>query len=182
MFGNSIMGRKQDCRVGLCGFRKKEVGGAFNLHELATIGGETAGKEAAERGQGNAVGKEALFPVAQEGTQDVFDVVLIDTGKAVQKGTEGVLVVELADDVSLVGSGDLGIRDDDGEEEGMCPAAFLAAEAADTQGDFAVGGFEGARIITVDAEAAGTSAGTCELMELQGGKDVVINILCQGVA
>ena len=42
----------------------------------------------------------------------------------------------------------------------MRSAAFLTAEAADVQGDFAVRGFEAPRVIAVDTEAATVSAGT----------------------
>ena len=42
----------------------------------------------------------------------------------------------------------------------MCSVAFLAAEATDAQGDFAVRGFEAPRVIAVHTEAAGTSAST----------------------
>ena len=42
--------------------------------------------------------------MAQVGAQDIFDVVLIDTGNAVQKGTEGVFIREKMDDTGLVGS------------------------------------------------------------------------------
>ncbi len=43
--------------------------------------------------------------MAQVGAHDIFDVVLIDTGNAVQKGTECVFIREKMDDIGLVGSG-----------------------------------------------------------------------------
>nr|WP_160562249.1 hypothetical protein [Parablautia muri] len=43
--------------------------------------------------------------MAQVGAHDIFDVILIDTGNAVQKGTESCLVWEKMDDIRLVGSG-----------------------------------------------------------------------------
>ena len=52
--------------------------------------------------------------MVQVGAHDGFDVVLIDTGNVVQKRTEGCFIVEMADDVSLIRSGYLGIRDNDG--------------------------------------------------------------------
>ena len=45
--------------------------------------------------------------MAQAGAHDGFDIVLIDTGSAVQKGTKDCFIVEMADDASLVGSGNL---------------------------------------------------------------------------
>ena len=52
-----------------------------------------------------SAGKKTLLPVAQVGAHDIFDVVLIDTGNAVQKGTECVFIWEKMDDIRLVGSG-----------------------------------------------------------------------------
>lgn len=74
------------------------------------------------------------------GAHDIFDVVLIDTGNAVQKGTECRLVREKMDDIRLVKSGDLGIRDNEGGKKCVCPAAFTAAETADAQADETVRG------------------------------------------
>ena len=56
--------------------------------------------------------------MAQVGAHDIFDVVLIDTGNAVQKGTEC-----------------------------MCPAAFMAAETADAQPDDAARGLQTTHVI-----------------------------------
>ena len=120
--------------------------------------------------------------MAQVGAHDGFDIVLIDTGSAVQKGTKDCFIVEMADDASLVGSGDLGIRDNNGGEKSMGPAAFTAAETADAQADESVRGFETAQIITMDRQAGGMPAGTGELVELEGGEDVIIDLLSQRVA
>lgn len=84
----------------------------------------------------------------QVGAHDIFDVVLIDTGNAVQKGTEC-----------------------------MCPAAFMAAETADAQPDDAVRGLQTTQVIAMDREAGRMAACTCELVELDGGKDVIIVFL-----
>ncbi|MEY8326080.1 hypothetical protein AALB47_19540 [Lachnospiraceae bacterium 54-11] len=43
--------------------------------------------------------------MAQVGAHDIFDVVLINAGNAVQKGTECVFIREKMDDIGLVGSG-----------------------------------------------------------------------------
>ena len=86
--------------------------------------------------------------MAQVGAHDIFDVVLIDTGNAVQKGMEC-----------------------------MCPAAFMAAETADAQPDDAVRGLQTTQVIAMDREAGGMAACTCELVELDGGKDVIIVFL-----
>lgn len=112
---------------------------------------------------------------------DILDVVLIDTGNAVQKGTERRLVLEKMDDIRLVRGGDLGIRDNEGGEECVCPAAFTAAEAADAQADETVRGLQATLVIAVDRKAGGMPACACELMELEGGKDVIVNILVQRV-
>lgn len=120
--------------------------------------------------------------MVQVGAHDGFDVVLIDTGDAVQKGTEGCFIVEMSDDVGLVGSGYLGIRDNDGGEKRVGSAAFTAAETADTQADESVGGFETAQIIAVDRKAGGMPAGTSELVELEGRNEVIVNVLSQRVA
>lgn len=113
---------------------------------------------------------------------DILDVVLIDTGNAVQKGTERRLVLEQMDDIRLVRGGDLGIRDDEGREKCVCPAAFTAAETADAQADEAVRGLQTTLVIAMDRQACGMPACACELMELEGGKDVIVNILVQRVA
>lgn len=120
--------------------------------------------------------------MVQVGAHDGFDVVLIDTGDAVQKGTEGCFIVEEADDVSLVGSGYLGIRDNDGGEKRVGSAAFTAAETADTQADESVWGFETTQIITMNRQAGGMAAGACELVELEGRNDSIVNVLSQRVA
>ena len=54
---------------------------------------------------GNAAGKKTLFPAAQIGAHDIFDVVLINAGNAVQKGAECVFIRKKMDDIGLVGSG-----------------------------------------------------------------------------
>lgn len=61
----------------------------------------------------------------QVGAHDIFDVVLIDTGNAVQKGTECV-----------------------------CPAAFMAAETADAQPDDAVRGLQTTQVIAMTERQA----------------------------
>ena len=116
------------------------------------------------------------------GAYDILDVVLIDTGNAVQKGTECRLVREKMDDIRLVRSGDLGIRDNEGGEKCVCPAAFTAAETADAQADETVRGLQATLVIAMDRQAGGMPACTCELMELEGGKDIIINVLVQRVA
>lgn len=116
------------------------------------------------------------------GAYDILDIVFIDTGNAVQKGTECRLVREKTDDIRLVRSGDLGIRDNEGGKKCACPAAFTAAETADAQADETVRGLQATLVIAMDRQACGMSACTCELMELEGGKDVIINVLVQRVA
>lgn len=111
------------------------------------------------------------------GAYDILDVVLIDTGNAVQKGTECRPVREKMDDIRLVRSGDLGIRDNEGGEKCVCPAAFTAAETADAQADKTVRGLQATLVIAMDRQAGGMPACTCELMELEGGKDIIINVL-----
>ncbi len=64
----------------------------------------------------------------------------------------------------------------------MCPAAFMAAETADAQPDDAVRGLQTTQVIAMDREAGGMAACTCELVELDGGKDVIVNVLIQRVA
>jgi len=56
----------------------------------------------------------------------------------------------------------------------VCPAAFMAAETADAQPDDAVRGLQTTQVIAMDREAGGMAACTCELVELDGGKDVII--------
>ena len=51
--------------------------------------------------------------MAPVGVHDILDVVLINTGNAVQKGTERSLVREKMDDIRLVRGGYLGIRDNE---------------------------------------------------------------------
>lgn len=59
----------------------------------------------------------------------------------------------------------------------MCPAAFKAAETADAQPDDAVRGLQTTQVIAMDREAGRMAACTCELVELDGGKDVIIVFL-----
>ena len=123
-------GKKAGCRVRLCGQGK----------------------------QGDGAGKKALLPVAAVRAQDILDVVLIDTGNVVQKGTERRLVLEKMDDIRLVRGGDLGIRDNEGGEECVCPVAFTAAEAADAQTDETVRGLQATPVTAVDRKAGGMPA------------------------
>lgn len=64
----------------------------------------------------------------------------------------------------------------------MCPAAFMAAETADAQPDDAVRGLQTTQVIAMDRETGGMAACTCELVKLDGGKDVIVNVLIQRVA
>ncbi len=59
----------------------------------------------------------------------------------------------------------------------MCAAAFMAAETADAQADDAVRGLQTTQVIAMDREAGRMAASTCELVELDGGKDVIIVFL-----
>ena len=118
----------------------------------------------------------------QVGADDGLDIDLINTGNAVQKGLESRLVREKMDDMHLVRSGDLRIRDDEGREKGVCPVAFMAAETTDAQADEAIRGFQATPVIAMYRKAGGMPAGTCKLMELQGRNDVIVNILGQRVA
>lgn len=63
----------------------------------------------------------------------------------------------------------------------MCPAAFMAAETADAQPDDAVRGLQTTQVIAMDREAGRMAACTCELMELGGGKDVIIYFWFKGL-
>ena len=94
----------------------------------------------------------------QVGADDGLDIVLINTGNAVQKGMESRLVREKMDDMHLVRSGDLRIRDNEGREKGVCPVAFMAAETADAQADEAVRCFQATLVIAMDRQACGMSA------------------------
>ena len=59
----------------------------------------------------------------------------------------------------------------------MRPAAFMAAETADAHPDDAVRGLQTTQVIAMDREAGRMAACTCELVELDGGKDVIIVFL-----
>ena len=63
----------------------------------------------------------------------------------------------------------------------MCPAAFMAAETADAQPDDAVRGLQTTQVIAMDREAGRMAACTCELVELDGGKDVIIAFWFKGL-
>lgn len=132
--------------------------------------------------QGDAFGKKALFPVAEVGANDGLNVVLINAGDAFQKGTESRLVRETLNDLYLVWGGYLGVRNDKRRYKGVCPVAFAAAEATDAQPYEATRSLESALVIAVDRQAGGMPTGACELMELQGGNDVIVNFLRQRVA
>ena len=53
----------------------------------------------------------------------------------------------------------------------------MAAETADAQADETVRGLQATLVIAVDGQTGGMPACTCELMKLEGGKDVIVNVL-----
>jgi len=57
------------------------------------------------------------------------------------------------DDIRLVRGGDLRIRDNEGGEECVCPAAFTAAEAAGAQADESVRGIYATLVIAIDRQS-----------------------------
>lgn len=116
--------------------------------------------------------------MAQAGAHDVLYIILINTGNAVQKGTESRFVGKKLNDLCMVCGRYPGVGNDNGREKGVGCMAYAAAKAADAQLNETIRSFESALVIAVDREAGGMPTGTCELMELQAGNDVNVNVLC----
>ena len=86
------------------------------------------------------------------------------------------------DNGRLVFKGNLGIRDQQGWEQGMGPAAVAAPDPADRQGYVPGLRLDGAAIVSVHSHASGHSACTGELVELEPVNHFIIRFLRQGLA
>ena len=120
-----------------------------------------------------------MLPIAPE---DTGNKALIDGRRPVHDGGVRPAVFHIRDDRCLIGQGDLGVRNNGGRDEGMCPSADGAFDPADAQGKQPDTGLDPACIVAMDLQASGKAAGTGKLVELDVGEQLVIKILRYGVA
>lgn len=173
--------RQEDCQVRLCWCTKKKIPGSFNLQELPGKVPETIMHQPGEREQADALRKEALLPVPAVALQDRFDVVLINGKMALhENGKTSVLFIAVQDGDGIR-KGDLGIGDDAGRQEGMGGTALPAPDPAYAQTERAATSLDGTQVRAMPDQAGGVSAGTCQLMELEGSDYFIIKILRKGV-
>lgn len=121
---------------------------------------ETTGNEIPDGIDGNGKGKQALFPVVQEITDNCFNVILVDGRTVLHESREIMFAFFLPPDYfNLVRQHHLRIRNNESRHEGMGFVTDTASDTADAYADITVRGFKGAGVISVDGKAGGVSTG-----------------------
>lgn len=77
--------KRRESRVRLCGIDKKYVLGAVNLHKLSCKCPEAATNQSCAVRKCYLFGKDPLFPVVQEGTDDMAAVAFINGWVVIRK-------------------------------------------------------------------------------------------------
>ena len=170
--------RKEGTRHGrLCGFGSERIEDAPNLHEL---GMEKCQAHADKKGcgrEGDLFGKEPCLPVSQEPAVNGPDVVFIDIGELLKDGSWTGAILKRLNDLMLYPEGDLGVRNDRGQEECVGSSADRTLYPTDQDFDFAIVGTDPAGIISVFCKAPRMTTGTDEPVELEGLNHPIIEIL-----
>ncbi len=103
------------------------------------------------------------------------DIAFIYAGTAFHDSRKIMVFLRLAYDLCLVWGRNLGIRDNEGRQEGVRFFTFLAEHTHNAHADWAGRYFEGAVIIGMHAEASRTATRACKLMKLEVSNNRVIN-------
>ena len=132
-----------------------------------------------ERNRGR---QEPFLPVLPIAPDNGSYIVLIDFRIILTDFVDIAAIAGGSNDLAAARKGDLGIGDDGGGKQGMCPAAFGAFYTADFEPERTFMRLYLARVITMEAETAGVAAGTGKLVKLYAVEIRIINILSQGIA
>ena len=131
LFSIIIEDFKGQCRSGHVGGGKKIIPGPMNLHELS--------RKSCQGWNGQMVikrqpeGKDALFPVSPELTDDVLNIVLINQDVPIHDRLRGNTVFNALKDFLLVFKGDLGVGNQDRGNKSMGSFTLLAPDALDDE-------------------------------------------------
>lgn len=122
-------------------------------------------------------GKDALFPVSPELTDDVLNVVFIDQDIPVHDRFGGNTFFHAFQDFLLVSEWDLGVGDQDRGDKGMGSPAFFAPDTLDSEAQQVRHKFHIAAVMPIADQAAGFAAGTFHHVKLELVKYQIIRIL-----
>lgn len=131
MFSIIIEDFKEKRRSGHVGGGKKSIPGPMNLHELS--------RKSCQGWNGQMVikrqpeGKDALFPVSPELTDDVLNIVLINQDVPIHDRLGGNTVFNALKDFLLVFKGDLGVGNQDRGNKSMGSLARFTPDALDRE-------------------------------------------------
>ena len=108
-------GKKNRCRVRLCGKREKDRRSSVYLHELHRIKCKTAADEGGDPRKADRFGAEALTPEMSVSADDGLDIVFVD-GRVLLADSVAVRAVFVStDDGMLVRKGYPVVRDEGGK-------------------------------------------------------------------
>lgn len=152
--------------VRLCGFEKKKVWGAFNLHELPCEGSQAACRKCPKGMKGNGPGQKALAPKAEVTPSYTVNIVFINRRTSFHDMLERAPFLEGGDNVGLIRKGYVRIGNDNIRKEGMGASTAGAFDAADAKSDGRSRVFKSPDVVAMYFKAAGKAAGAGKLVEL----------------
>lgn len=152
-------------RSGCVGISTELIRGPVNLHELPGINTQTWNCQVIKQGKGSR--QESLLPVIFKLADDVFDVILIDQEIGLHYGTRIRAFFHAVQDLLLIMEWDLGIRDQDGREQGMGNEAFCAKHTLDGKADKNRMKFNRAFVMAVTDETAFLATGAFDHVKLK---------------
>ena len=105
-------------------------------------------------------GKDALFPVSSELTDDVLNIVLINQDVPIHDRLRGNTAFNAFQDFLLVFKGDLGVGNQDRGNKSMGSFTLLAPDALDNEAQKVRHKLHMAAVMPIAYQTAGFSAGT----------------------
>ena len=105
MFFDHYRKRWRSCRVRLCGIHKKNIWGAVNLHKLPGKSSKTVTNQECPARKGYLSGKEPLFPMPEEGADDMSAVAFVNGRVVKHKSFPSFPVFMGGNDINLFPGG-----------------------------------------------------------------------------
>ena len=170
--------RKEEARHGrLCGFRSERIEGAPNLHELGMVKCQAHTDKPGCGREQDLFGKKPCLPVFQESPVNDPDVVFIDIRESLKDGSWVGAICKRLNDLMLDPEGNLGVRNDRGQEERVGSSTDRTLYPTDQDFDLVIIGTNPAGIIRVFCKTPRMATGTDEAVKLEGVNHRIIEIL-----
>ncbi len=164
------------------GYVDREIGqidSAANLHKLTMKGRKGTLDQVGNTGlQIHSHGQQPLFPVSSVPASDGQNVGFRDITVGLHERFQFRAAQRIKQHPLLQICRDLGIRNYDFRENGMCTAAFPAFDAENTQDNGTLPCFQPPAVIPVTNQAASVPAAATHSVQRKIGCDFSVNFLC----